>query len=60
MNDEVETDLAEIRAVQSAIDDECEAELMAERYLQPFCACGRVVSECDGSRRACVRRQQAR
>lgn len=24
-----------------------------DQLLQPFCACGRVVSRCDGSRKAC-------
>jgi hypothetical protein len=26
-----------------------------EALLEPFCACGRVVSRCDGSRRGCRR-----
>ena len=24
-----------------------------EQLLEPFCACGRVISRCDGSRRGC-------
>jgi hypothetical protein len=27
----------------------------ADRVCEPFCACGRVVSQCDGSRRGCGR-----
>jgi hypothetical protein len=27
-----------------------------DQLTQPFCACGRVVSMCDGSRRACRER----
>lgn len=30
-------------------------EAEAERLLQPFCACGRVIGECDGSRTGCRR-----
>lgn len=28
---------------------------VASTTIEPFCACGRVVSECDGSRRGCRR-----
>lgn len=27
-----------------------------EQLMEPFCACGRVVSMCDGSRKGCVRK----
>lgn len=29
-------------------------ERVVEGPSDPFCACGRIVSECDGSRRGCV------
>jgi len=28
----------------------------ADRFTQPFCACGRIVGECDGSRSGCGKR----
>lgn len=30
-----------------------ETERRAQEELEPFCACGRVISRCDGSRRGC-------
>lgn len=53
MNREDEVNHEEHRAVDAMIAEEREAELEAERYTQPFCACGRIVGECDGSRRGC-------
>ena len=32
-----------------------EAEDEDSARVEPFCACGRIISRCDGSRRGCLR-----
>lgn len=35
----------------------CSDQLRADTLLEPFCACGRVISQCDSSRKGCGKRK---
>ena len=34
---------------------ECDTVEFAQRISEPFCACGHIISRCEGSRAGCIR-----